>query len=101
MSSHLAELLDYLELYRGLLESKYYDPSLKKEAEALIELIENTKAKAEKTGRLTEEDCRTLRRKVPVLFHPDKFKQKLPSELQMDGVQLIQRFNGSLDEVEK
>lgn len=101
MSSNLSELLDYLELYKVLLESKFYDPEKTEDAAALIDLIEKAKAKAEKDGRLTEDDCRTLKRKVSVMFHPDMFKQKLPKDLKMDGLQLIQKFNSAMDEVEK
>ena len=49
MSNNLAELIEYLELYKVLLESKYYTPSKEDEANELMEAIENAKKKAQYT----------------------------------------------------
>ena len=101
MSNNLADLIEYLELYKVLLESKYYTPSKEDEANELMEAIENAKKKAEEKGRLSEDDCKSLRRKVSFFFHPDKFSEQLPKGFSIDSLQLIQKFNAAMDEVEK
>ncbi len=101
MSDNLTELFEYLELYKVLLESKYYNPSKEDDASELITIIETARQRAEKEGRLTEDDCKSLKRKVAFLFHPDKFSRELPNDFKFDSMQLMQKFNAAMDEVER
>jgi hypothetical protein len=97
MDGYLSELIDYLDLYKVLLDNNCYDSSKEKDAENLINLIDDLKERVEKGKDLSNYDYSKLRKKVAVLFHPDYFKYKLPDGLNMDAMQLIQKFNGTLD----
>ena len=100
MSGYVSELLDYLELYKLLLEEGYYDQSKKKEATQLMELIDSLN-NCKSDNNYTSFDFGVLKKKIGTIFHPDIYKTSIPAEYNIDNVSVLAKINGILDDISK
>ena len=100
MHSYVAELLDYLDLYKVLLENHFYAENGSNKASELIKMIDLLSI-AHKNNNLTSYDYKELKKKIAVLFHPDINTITIPKEYNINMLELISKTNGILDSIEK
>ena len=99
MNYYIDELLDYLDIYKVLIEKNLYDPSRIKNIEEISTLINKlNNCYNYKTG-IDEYDYSELRRKLMSVFHPDVYKYKIPKEFGFDNTLLISKVNAVLDNI--
>ena len=100
MSGYVSELLDYLDLYKLLLENGYYNPEKKEDAKELLDLIDSLEECTD-NHKLKEFNFNILKRKVNNIFHPDLYKEEIPTSLNIDNIELIKKVNGLLSDIDK
>ena len=99
MNYYIEELLDYLDLYKIIIDKNLYDSDRKKDVEEINNLISKLyNCYNSKTG-MDSYDFNVLRRKMMSVFHPDLYKYKIPKELGFDSTDIAGRFNASIDSI--
>ena len=95
MSGNIKELLDYLELYKVLLEANFYDGSQNEDAEELLSLIN----RLQDGTNIKDFDFNQLKRKVSKIFHPDIYKSFNTEKLGINNLELLSKVNNAIDEI--
>ncbi len=100
MSGYVSELLDYLDLYKVLLENHFYSDENNDKANELIRLIESLNT-AYDNKDLSSYNFVDLKRTLSILFHPDRNKIMIPEGLNINSLELLSKTNGIIDSIER
>ena len=98
MDYYAVELLDYLDLYKVLIEKGLYNPEKKNEVQDVNKLIDKLNEYYE-TKNLDSFDFVMLRKKIASVFHPDIYKISIPKDLDIDNNELLSKVNGAIDSI--